>query len=266
MCCYDTRDSQRVLFANDAICDGKRAPIIPSYATDTINGVRPHPARAKSKHTLSLTYTIYKSPYNGYNSHIMIELNKKYKSGSAVEILCEAILSGDIPSGITLTQNELALSLGTSRMPVREALIILEYQGLIERSTSQHIRVINLDEASVRDVFADMSVLELEALKNLPDDQISRLSSCTPQHEFHKALITSIKAPFRRRTLTTLTEIYLAFVLTHCKDISKIDAVFMNLIHALTTPLDTGMLRAAYAVYSEVLASELMRIRRNNHA
>ena len=43
----------------------------------------------------------------------MIELTKKYKSGSALEILQEAILFGDITKYDSLTQIELAGSLGT---------------------------------------------------------------------------------------------------------------------------------------------------------
>ena len=53
------------------------------------------------------------------------------KNGGVVEALQQAILSGQIPAGTEMTQNELAESLGVSRMPVREALMILEYQGLI---------------------------------------------------------------------------------------------------------------------------------------
>ena len=52
------------------------------------------------------------------------------KNGGVVEALQQAILSGQIPAGTEMTQNELAESLGVSRMPVREALMILEYQGL----------------------------------------------------------------------------------------------------------------------------------------
>ena len=54
------------------------------------------------------------------------------KQGSVVEILKNEILLGNIPSGTEMTQNELATSLGVSRMPVREALILLEYQGLAQ--------------------------------------------------------------------------------------------------------------------------------------
>ena len=39
-----------------------------------------------------------------------------------------------------MTQNELAESLGVSRMPVREALMILEYQGLIIRLPNNHVK------------------------------------------------------------------------------------------------------------------------------
>ena len=51
------------------------------------------------------------------------------KNGGVVEALQQAILSGKIPAGTEMTKNELAESLGVSRMPVREALMILEYQG-----------------------------------------------------------------------------------------------------------------------------------------
>ena len=48
------------------------------------------------------------------------------KQGGIVEVLKGEILSGNIPVGTEMTQNELAESLGVSRMPVREALILLE--------------------------------------------------------------------------------------------------------------------------------------------
>ena len=41
------------------------------------------------------------------------------KNGGVVEALQQAILSGQIPAGTEMTQNELAESLGVSRMPVR---------------------------------------------------------------------------------------------------------------------------------------------------
>ena len=63
----------------------------------------------------------------------MQALGTQKKQGSIVEAISQAILSGQIPAGTEMTQKELAESLGVSRMPVREALILLEYQGLIHR-------------------------------------------------------------------------------------------------------------------------------------
>ena len=40
------------------------------------------------------------------------------KNGGVVEALQQAILSGQIPAGTEMTQNELAESLGVSRMPI----------------------------------------------------------------------------------------------------------------------------------------------------
>lgn len=50
---------------------------------------------------------------------------------SVVGQLREQILSGAFPSGARLTQRELAVSLGVSRLPVRDALRQLEGEGLV---------------------------------------------------------------------------------------------------------------------------------------
>ena len=52
-------------------------------------------------------------------------IGNKKKQGSIVELLRDEILAGNIPDGSEMTQNELAEGLGVSRMPVREALILL---------------------------------------------------------------------------------------------------------------------------------------------
>ena len=189
----------------------------------------------------------------------MIELRKKYKSGSSAEIIRDAILSGEISGEIG--QNEFAESLGVSRIPVREALITLEYHGLIEKLPNQHVRIIDIDDRAVKDLFADMSLLELETVKKLAPENLKRLSSLG-QAEFHRELYMNTHSPLRRSFLKIITETYLMFILEH-SDSRKIAPVFMNLKLALE---DMSMLRAGYAVYAEVLASELIRIRRDRRS
>ena len=198
----------------------------------------------------------------------MLKLRKKYKSGSTSEILQEAILSGDLPEGIIVTQNELALSLGISRMPVREALIALEYQGLIERMPGQHVRVPELSDEYIRTIFTDMALIETDILKNIPAEKLLSLSLCAGQMDFHRSLLESVQAPMRRKIIATITEVYVSFVCENSENAGKIDAVFRNLQEALRNPADFDVIRAGYAVYSGVLANELIRLRkrRKSHA
>lgn len=194
---------------------------------------------------------------------IMLELRNKYKSGSAAEIIREAILTGEISGEIG--QNEFADSLGISRIPVREALITLEYNGLIEKLPNQHVRIADISDKAVKDLFTDMSLLEIEVIKNLPSENLEALPSLG-QADFHRALYMSTASPLRRTFLKIITETYLMFVIEHSEG-RKIDAVFGNLKLSLG---DIRMLRAGYAVYAEALSAEMIRIRRDkrriNHA
>ena len=188
----------------------------------------------------------------------MLELRKKYKSGSAAEIISEAILSGDISGEIA--QNEFADSLGVSRIPVREALIALEYHGLIEKFPNQHVRIAELDDNAVKAVFSDMALLELETVKTLPSENLKSLSLMTNQMDFHRELYNNAGSPLRKVFLRVIAETYLVFVLEH-SDGSRITPVFEWLRLSMN---DLSMLKSAYIVYAEVLSSELISIKRSN--
>lgn len=193
-----------------------------------------------------------------YTIHaIMLELRKKYKSGSAAEIIREAILLGEISGEIG--QNEFADSLGISRIPVREALITLEYHGLIEKLPNQHVRITDIDDKAVKDLFIDMSLMEIEVIKNLNAENLQSLSSLG-QAEFHRSLYVNAVSPLRKTFLKILTETYIMFVLEH-SDGRKINTVFGNLKLSLG---DISILKACYTVYAEALAAEMIRIRKDN--
>ena len=132
----------------------------------------------------------------------------KKKQGSIVEVLKDAILSGDIPNGTEMTQNELAQSLGVSRMPVREALILLEYQGLIDRLPNNHVRVSQLTDEFFYHVFRHTALLEAEALREWQNPEE------LPQQEmeFHREIWKNHRYSFSKKSLETLIEIYTAFV------------------------------------------------------
>ena len=102
------------------------------------------------------------------------------KNGSVVDALQQAILSGQIPAGTEMTQNELAESLGVSRMPVREALMILEYQGLLIRLPNNHVKAADLSEDTLRQILAlgrNWNVRPCAVCRRMPCWQAVRCSS-----------------------------------------------------------------------------------------
>lgn len=129
------------------------------------------------------------------------------KPDSVVNALRDAILSGQIECGAELTQTELAESLGVSRMPVREALLILEYQGLAERLSNQHIRVAEMDRSFFENAFALGAELERRAIESRRPD----FRNFPEELEFHRTLCRLTENRFLSRILETVTESYIAY-------------------------------------------------------
>lgn len=65
-------------------------------------------------------------------------------SQRVADILAERILSGALPPGARIKQDELADELATSRIPVRDALRILEARGLVTMRANAGARVTSL--------------------------------------------------------------------------------------------------------------------------
>jgi DNA-binding GntR family transcriptional regulator len=76
-----------------------------------------------------------------------------------------AILSGVLGPGARLRQEELADVFGTSRIPVREALRALEYEGLVTSEPHRGFTVTSLDADDVQEVYDLRILLECEAVK-----------------------------------------------------------------------------------------------------
>ncbi|WP_415853360.1 GntR family transcriptional regulator [Sinomonas sp. G460-2] len=77
----------------------------------------------------------------------------------------EAILSGDLPAGSRLTVRELAEQVGTSAMPVREAIRRLEEAGMVERQPHRGAVVKALTLEELVHVYDIRRLLEVEAAR-----------------------------------------------------------------------------------------------------
>jgi DNA-binding GntR family transcriptional regulator len=99
--------------------------------------------------------------------------------------LKDAILSGEIPPGEWLRQDEIAARFGASRLPVREALRILESEGLAVLSPNRGAKVPELSLREVNTYYRMRERLEpltlIESLEHITDTQIARMEEI--QHE-----------------------------------------------------------------------------------
>jgi len=89
-----------------------------------------------------------------------------------------AILSGQLPGGTRLVQADIAASLEVSTTPVREALIQLASEGLIQFDAHRGAVVHEIDLDELREIYEIRSALEQVAVRraaaNINDEQLDR--------------------------------------------------------------------------------------------
>lgn len=81
------------------------------------------------------------------------------------EAIQNEILSGHMQSGDPLRQEELADSLGYSRIPIREALQILESQGLVKRLATRHVVVADFSDDVIEEIYELLSDVEIKLIR-----------------------------------------------------------------------------------------------------
>lgn len=112
---------------------------------------------------------------------------KEVTSQRIASDLREEILAGLLPPGTWLRQDEIAARLGSSRLPVREALRILESEGLTESLPNRGSRVPMLDLADVNTYYRMRERLEpltlIESMADVSEDQLGRLEKIQEQIE-----------------------------------------------------------------------------------
>jgi DNA-binding GntR family transcriptional regulator len=96
-----------------------------------------------------------------------------------VDFLRDAILTGRLRGGSRLIQDKIAAELNVSRVPVREALLQLEAEGLVRMEAHRGASVVWLAPEEIAEIFEIRELLVAGAVRiavpNLTDDQIARL-------------------------------------------------------------------------------------------
>lgn len=86
------------------------------------------------------------------------------------ETLRRQMLTLELPPGAALSENELAATLGVSRTPVRESLILLSEEGLVQVFPQVGSFVSRVDAQKVADAQFIRESIELASLADIPAD------------------------------------------------------------------------------------------------
>ena len=115
-----------------------------------------------------------------------------------------AILRGDLSPGSRIKQEHLASQLGVSREPVRQALLLLQREGLIHAEPKRGASVAPLDRQLIDDVYGLREALEGTVVQTLAR------SSRFDVRPF-RAIISRGRTAVRQRDFRTLVDLDMAF-------------------------------------------------------
>ena len=113
---------------------------------------------------------------------------KLSRANDAYNRLKTEILENRMPPGFQGTEPEIALRLNMSRTPVREALLRLQGEGLVELKPRRGVRVLPIAPSDMREIYQLLTVLEPEAaadiaIAGVSPDEIAVLDDATTEME-----------------------------------------------------------------------------------
>lgn len=99
------------------------------------------------------------------------------------------ILNGEYKEGDTLNELKLSQTLGVSRTPIREALMQLELEGLVETIQNKGAIVVGISTQDIEDIYAIRLHLEgfatSLAAEKMTDDEVTALEKVLELQEFY---------------------------------------------------------------------------------
>jgi len=157
---------------------------------------------------------------DGGNERYPIRVPSSRRRGSlaqeVVDYLRDLILTGTLRSGEKVDQEAVSVALGVSRSPIREALVVLSREGLIELTPRRGASVVRMTREDIVDHYALFGVVAgcaaAQAAESLDAERLAELRSVHERfigqdvehlqqlnHDFHR--IINLAAPRRTRWL-----------------------------------------------------------------
>lgn len=139
-------------------------------------------------------------------------------------VLRQGIISGELPGGTQLKQDEISAALNVSHIPVREALRQLEALGLVRIHPNRGASVTQLSRSTLLDMMEVRATLSVMALRN---------SAPLLTEEDYRALDEVIAAQKEETDLFRTEELNYRFhdLLSYHAE-NSVSNLFMDIIHA----------------------------------
>lgn len=154
--------------------------------------------------------------------------------------IVELIHRGELPPGTRVKDTSVATQLGVSRTPVREALLRLAREGILDADMGRGFRVCRLDPKEMRETGAILGALESFALQSCGDisaDRLARLTeidrelagtrsdvdrSVALDEEWHRTLLEACPNRRLRDIISTLWQVPRRYMRAYLRDARRV--------------------------------------------
>ena len=173
----------------------------------------------------------------------------------AIRTLQAAIIVGELRPGVVYSAPTLAAQLGMSATPVREAMLDLVKEGLIETVRNKGFRVVELAESELDELTELRLLIEVPSVRRVAERGLSEV-----EHAELHALAVDIERSARERDLIAHNKADLEFhtrLLALLGNATLVDVVrslrFRSRLYGMAALADAGRLEATSHEHIELL-------------
>jgi DNA-binding GntR family transcriptional regulator len=167
-------------------------------------------------------------------------ISRKPLRDHAYQEIVARVHRGDLPPGTRVKDTTLASQLGISRTPVREALLQLAREGILDADLGRGFRVCRLDPAEMRETGAILSALEVLALRSCAEvtpDRLARMGAIDRElamtrsdvdrvvaleEEWHRTLLEGCPNQRLRNTISDLWQVPRRYMRAYLRDAGRV--------------------------------------------
>ncbi|PXZ03689.1 hypothetical protein DKK70_15840 [Gilliamella apicola] len=196
--------------------------------------------------------------------NILPKLDNTQTKDRIAKILRQEIISGRFKNGEQLTQEQIAQYLNTSRIPVREAFLILELEGFLSRLPNRHVLVVGPKIDLLKDIFELIASVEIQIIKILLNSKKDiRNILVADAKQFRQVLLTEIDNYFIKENYSRLLVGYPQYVWDNIEKKSSDEDLHNSLITSIQTHELKAIAKFVYKYYFSLADSLTKKLNRS---